>query len=873
MVARHAASPARLRRLTPLWLLSPVLLLLTLWTWTEAAAVTLHVTGDRCTAVLYGRSSTIDCRGLAGGRLTTTLVAATDATANPLARFVPPPRWSDMTLTDDGAATAADPLPSAFDVSATLRRPRQPAGLVLLRPDGHTGYAFILDAANRRGAWWVWADEPTTPLRGVPLDRPFIEQAKPFLRQLLAGWPAAAILAALATLSAALPPRPRPAQPTNDPRPTTNNRHSPFFTRHSSLVARHSFLLPLLLLTFALTLHVTVNVLERIPHVQDSVTYHFQAQTLARGALTAPAPPLAAADATAHFEQEFLLVRDGRWFGKYPPGWPAVLALGVAAGGPWLVNPLLAVVSVALLYQLARKRGGEGAQGHRDAGEKPTRHSPPATRPTAPLNTDLLTTVYCLLPPLLLTTSPFFLFMSGSFMAHPAELLWAVLFMVAWSRALAGRLPTRPMRRWAVVAGLALGALFLTRQFTALTIGLAFGASHFLKCVAPSLKSARNVRRTAEGATHGGEVAPSLKSPRNVRRTAEGATHGGEVAPSLKSARNVRRTAEGATHGGEVAPSLKSARNVRRTAEGATHGGEWGATHRRRCIAQAGLALLAALPLLLALPLYQLAVAGDARTDPRLLYWPYDRVGFGPGVGESQNVFTMTMTDGGPAVTWYTDPTQPPRGHSPARGLYNLGRNLDALQRDLFGWPPFFTLAFVWLAFLLRRPAVGDWLLLVVVLAVGGGYVAYWAAGIAYGPRYFYAALPALVILTARGVAALAARGGWRVAGGVLLLLVGYNLTTLPGRMDDYRGYNFVSGAGQRAVAAAVETPALVFVTASETDWWEYGAFFSGNTPWLEGPIVYARDRGAAENARLRAAFPARRGYLWTGERLLPIEE
>jgi len=119
----------------------------------------------------------------------------------------------------------------------------------------------------------------------------------------------------------------------------------------------------------------------------------------------------------------------------------------------------------------------------------------------------------------------------------------------------------------------------------------------------------------------------------------------------------------------------------------------------------------------------------------------------------------------------------------------------------------------------------------------------------------------------------LAARGGWRVAGGVLLLLVGYNLTTLPGRMDDYRGYNFVSGAGQRAVAAAVETPALVFVTASETDWWEYGAFFSGNTPWLEGPIVYARDRGAAENARLRAAFPARRGYLWTGERLLPIEE
>ena len=41
-----------------------------------------------------------------------------------------------------------------------------------------------------------------------------------------------------------------------------------------------------------------------------------------------------------------------------------------------------------------------------------------------------------------------------------------------------------------------------------------------------------------------------------------------------------------------------------------------------------------------------------------------------------------------------------------------------------------------------------------MILAVAGGYVAYWASGIAYGPRYFYAALPALVILTARGVTA-----------------------------------------------------------------------------------------------------------------------
>ena len=778
MAARPATLPAALRHLAPLWLLSPVLLLLFLWTWTETAAVTLHVTDDRCTAVLYGRSSAIDCPGLPGGRLVTTLVAGgAEATGDPLARFMPPPLWAAVALTAGGQAIAADRLPAAFDAAATLRRPRQPAGLVLLRPDGRTGYAFILDAANRRGAWWLWDGAPTTPLRGIPLDRPLTEQAKPFLRQLLAGWPAAAALALLA----ALPRRLRDRRP-----PTTDHRAPTLATRHPSPWP----ILPLLLLAFAIPLHVAVDVLESIPHVQDSVTYLFQAQTLAGGALTAPAPPLAAAGATAHFEQEFLLVRDGRWFGKYPPGWPAVLALGVVPGAPWLVNPLLAVLTVALFYQLGRQFWPRGSRGAGEQGESApaTRHSPPATRPADKLNTDLLVTV-------LLTTSPFFLIMSGSLMAHTAELFWTVLFMLAWGWAVAGRrggLPTRPTRRWAIVAGLALGALFLTRQFTALTIGLAFGASHFLKCVAPSGLAAER------------------------------------------------------------------------------------ATHPRRCEARGGVVLLAALPLLLALPLYQLVVTGDARADPRLLYWPYDRVGFGPGVGEAQNAFIMTLPvgliDAEPAVTWYTDPDQPPRGHSPARGLYNLGRNLDALQRDLFGWPPFFSLAFVWLAFLLRRPAAGDWLLLLVVLAVAGGYVAYWAAGIAYGPRYFYAALPALVILTGRGVAALGARSGWRVAGVIVLLLAGYNVVHLPGRLADYRGYNYVSGEGQRAVAAAVQTPALVFVAAGAADWWEYGAFFSVNTPWLDGPVVYGRDLGAAENDRLRAAFPDRHAYRWTGNELVREE-
>ena len=837
MVVRLGALSGGLRRLAPLWLISPVVLLLYLWTWTETATVTLQVSGDRCTAVLYGRSSTIDCPDLAGGRLSAIIDTGPDSNSALLARLVPRRAWTDVSLVaDDAAAITTDPLPAAFEVTARLRRPLQPGGLLLLRPNGRAGWLFIVDAANRRGAWWQWDDGPAVPLRGIPLDRPLAEQAKPFVRQLLAGWVAAGLVVLISSLARRVADRRRPTAnsqtPTADDRPRTTDRrrptaedrsqtthHSPLATRHRRPVTRHSSLVAFLFV-FAIALHVSVDVLERTPHIQDSVTYLFQAQTLARGALTAPAPPLATAEATAHFDQEFLLVRDGRWFGKYPPGWPALLAVGIRLGAPWLVNPLLAVLTAALLFQLERLFGvqGSGGAGERGRTAPAAHHSSPAMPSPQPsptgrgsatglLNTDLLITV-------LLTTSPFFLIMSGSLMAHSAELFWVALFMVAWSRSLAGGSATRPTRRWAIVAGLALGALFLTRQFTALTIGLVFGAtlgaSHFLKCVAPS-----------------DSAAPARLNER--------------------------------------------------------------ATHPRRYIARGALVLLIAAPLALALPLYQAAVTGNARTDPRLLFWPYDRVGFGPGVGEPENAFTMTPTDAGPAITWHTDPEQPPRGHSPARGLYNLGRNLDALMTDLFGWPPALTLAFVWLAFLLRRPAAGDWVLLLVLLAVAGSYVAYWAAGIAYGPRYFYAALPALVILTARGVMALAeygrqplsphpqmrtaaGSGRWAVAA-ILLLLVGYNLITLPARIESYRGYNFVSAEGRRAVEATVETPALVFVTASETDWWEYGAFFSGNTPWLDGPVVYARDLGAAENDRLRAHFPDRHAYRWTGEQLLPLAE
>jgi len=42
----------------------------------------------------------------------------------------------------------------------------------------------------------------------------------------------------------------------------------------------------------------------------------------------------------------------GKRFGKYPPGYPLLLALGAAVGQPWLINALAAALGVLGTYLL-----------------------------------------------------------------------------------------------------------------------------------------------------------------------------------------------------------------------------------------------------------------------------------------------------------------------------------------------------------------------------------------------------------------------------------------------------------------------------------------------------------------------------------------
>jgi hypothetical protein len=102
---------------------------------------------------------------------------------------------------------------------------------------------------------------------------------------------------------------------------------------------------------------VALGPLQGVPHVSDEVVYTLQSRLFAAGLRTGP-PELYPSFVSYPF-----WVASPSSYAVFPPGWPALLALGEIAHLPWLANPLLAALLVPLGYLLAR----EVLQGERQA--------------------------------------------------------------------------------------------------------------------------------------------------------------------------------------------------------------------------------------------------------------------------------------------------------------------------------------------------------------------------------------------------------------------------------------------------------------------------------------------------------------------------
>ncbi len=82
----------------------------------------------------------------------------------------------------------------------------------------------------------------------------------------------------------------------------------------------------------------------------------------------------------------------------------------------------------------------------------------------------------------------------------------------------------------------------------------------------------------------------------------------------------------------------------------------------------------------------------------------------------------------------------------PIDAVLNVNRNLIFLNRDLFGWPVSFL--FIFVPFLFVRKNKWDVLLIFLFFSILLGYSFYWQSN----TKYWHASLPALLLLTARGI-------------------------------------------------------------------------------------------------------------------------
>ncbi len=221
----------------------------------------------------------------------------------------------------------------------------------------------------------------------------------------------------------------------------------------------HWLALALTLFTFFMSGLVSRAVFEHLPHLEDEVAYLFQARLLARGQVVIDSPQL-----SRPFWQPFVLDFSGKRFGKYPLGWPGMLATGVLMGQTWVVNALLAATTVALTYRLGREIFNP------DTG---------------------------VIAAALVSFSPMALLLNGTLMSHTAALFTTTLFLYAYWRmernhprpppplhgegesvapenSLSTKRGLRTKLLWGVLAGLALGLTIINRPVAGLALALPF---------------------------------------------------------------------------------------------------------------------------------------------------------------------------------------------------------------------------------------------------------------------------------------------------------------------------------------------------------------------------------------------------------------
>lgn len=188
---------------------------------------------------------------------------------------------------------------------------------------------------------------------------------------------------------------------------------------------------------------VAFRVFSRMPLNPDEVVQLYQARLYAAGHLWVPSTPT-----PEFFSMLNMVDAAGRHFGQFPAGGPAVLALGILVGAPWLVGPVAGAVAVLAFWFALRTA---------------------ERRPAVAVGGILL-----------FAFAPFALFMSGSYMNHVPTLMCLTIALAAMARVMAAE-ATLPLA--AFVNGLALGGAASIRPVDALAFALPAGVWYLARAL------------------------------------------------------------------------------------------------------------------------------------------------------------------------------------------------------------------------------------------------------------------------------------------------------------------------------------------------------------------------------------------------------
>lgn len=187
----------------------------------------------------------------------------------------------------------------------------------------------------------------------------------------------------------------------------------------------------LLILYVAVPVFIFFTVLDSMPHIQDEISYLFEAKILASGKIYVETPKL-----PDFFDYEFIVTDGEKWYGKYFPGFSILLAAGLILNCPWLINPLFGAASILLFYLFLKENTDK--------------------------NTSSLMAFFSAI-------SPFIFFIDSSYLSHTTCLFFLTLFLYSFFKTVNNKTSASSF-----LEGFALGFAFNIRPLTALTFSAPF---------------------------------------------------------------------------------------------------------------------------------------------------------------------------------------------------------------------------------------------------------------------------------------------------------------------------------------------------------------------------------------------------------------